>query len=309
MRRKMRLFDKSIATFALLLLLFVCTQAALQEHKPPKSTQPSNPAAPPSWILDKGCSLGILDQAAWKSTKGGSLFKNDEKTCRPCDNISSTQPDRPENLQIIDNTYVKLTADIGCNARSTQGEPKVYINLPKEGDKPLEIEFWCMLQVPFNDHIDAAWAARHLWASIWLEGAAGWGKCADSGELDIVEWCCPGAPESNIHDASVCAFPNIDGWKQCKPEEWPESYNNLLHFYILWSSGNLKVYVGEKNTAKQDMVIVGQMDNWGTNKKTNWHSGMVMVMDIKRCYKDQKKVFENLPGLNLWLSDVRISNK
>lgn len=190
---------------------------------------------------------------------------------------------------------MRLSAENGCSARSTFDDPGAQPNPPRnQSDPPLEIEIWTMMQIPAGR--DVAWGLQNIWASVWFEGSGAW---PDGGELDAIEWCCPGAPEANMHNKLTGAYPNIAGFTQYN-NNWPKSfYNNLIHIYVSWQYNKLIVYAGDANTSLTDMKQVAMVNNWNQspNDKTNWFTGWRCVMDVKRYDSLGKQI-----GLNLWAS-------
>lgn len=238
------------------------------------------PKDPPYWIVTEGEKFKDLQTAGWRSSRGGGLFTGGPMG--KCSNRAEIYKDGP---------YMRLSAENGCSARSTFDDGQHHFNPPaNENDKPLEVEIWTMMQLPAGK--DAAWGKKNVWASVWFEGNGAW---PESGELDAIEWCCPGAPEANFHNKTTGSYPNVSGWIQYN-QNWPKDhYNKLIHIYVVWEYNRITVYAGSENDSKDQMKKVAFMENWRTKDGTFWYRGWPAVMDVKR--------YENLgfqKGLNLW---------
>lgn len=247
---------------------------------PPAVTDLSRPQDPPYWIVKDGDKFRDLVQASWRSARGGGLFSGGPMG--KCNNRSEIYKD---------GQYMRLSAENGCSARSTFEDPQHHFNPPaNESDKPLEIEIWTMMQLPKGR--DASWGKANVWASVWFEGNGAW---PESGELDAIEWCCPGAPEANFHNKTTGSYPNVAGWTQYN-QNWPQNhYNQLIHVYVLWEYNRITVYAGTASESKEQMKKVASMENWRTKDGTFWYRGWPAVMDVKRYDSLGKQ-----PGFNLW---------
>ena len=242
-----------------------------------------SPPDPSYWIVNGGNKFRDLNNATWNSSRGGGLFRGGPMGV--CAN-------RAEIYKV--GNYMKLSAESGCSAKSSFDDPTFHFNPPKTpSDSPLEIEIWCMMQIPANK--DTSWGLKNIWASIWCEGLGEW---PSGGELDILEYChevCPGRPESNFHSLSTRESRNVPGWEKYN-NNWPtQFYNNLMHIYVVWELNQLTIYAGTSNESREQMKKVAYIKNWKFNDGTDWHRGWAFVMDVKRydAIGFQK-------GLNLW---------
>lgn len=243
------------------------------------SSEPSRPSDPPYWIINGGEKFIDMVKAGWRSARGGGLFNGGPMG--KCSNRSELHKD---------GQYLRLSAEHGCSARSTFDDGQFHFNPPaNENDKPLEIEIWTKMELPPGK--DAEWGKKNVWASVWFEGNGAW---PESGEFDAIEWCCPGPPESNFHNKTTGSYPNVSGWTQYN-NNWPESFNKLIHVYTVWEYDKITVYAGAEGDSKEQMKKVASMHNWRTKDRTFWYRGWASVLDVKR--------YDHLgyqKGFNLW---------
>lgn len=244
---------------------------------PTDSFTPPNPSY---WIINGGNKFRDLNNATWSSSRGGGLFRGGPMGV--CAN-------RAEIYKV--GNYLKLSAESGCSAKSSFSDVSMHPNPPKTvSDPPLEIEIWCMMQIPADK--DKAWGLKNVWASIWAEGVGEW---PGSGEVDVIEYCCSGPPESNFHSLSTRESRNVPGWEKYNNNWSTNIYNNLIHIYVVWELNQMTIYAGTNNEPREQMKKVAYINNWKINDGTDFYKGWAFVMDVKRY-----DAIGYQKGLNLW---------